>query len=71
VAAEKLRHLIAASAFEFDGVKLSVTASFGVSGWRGAAIKTDIVDALIGKCDAAVYASKAAGRNHVTVAPMD
>lgn len=71
VAAEKLRTLIAAAPFEFEGVNVPVTASFGVSGWRGAVVKTAAVDALISKCDASVYVSKAAGRNRVTTDPMD
>ena len=57
--AERLRRAIQASQFEFDGKKLRVTASIGVAevadGETGAQ--------LIERADAALYASKEAGRN--------
>ncbi len=39
------------------------TASFGVAGWKAAVPQGSALDALMAKCDAGVYASKAAGRN--------
>lgn len=69
--ANHLREQIAASAFVMPGVNFSVTASFGVSGWRQGIASAATLDALITQCDAGVYASKAGGRNQVTVMEMD
>jgi diguanylate cyclase (GGDEF)-like protein len=69
-AAEHLREQISKNPFESDGKKFEVTASFGVSGWSGNVPVGATLDALIAKCDAGVYASKAAGRNRVTVEQM-
>jgi diguanylate cyclase (GGDEF)-like protein len=70
-AAEHLRELIASVPCVVNGNEYSVTASFGVAGWAGNAPLSASLDALIGRCDAGVYASKAAGRNAVTVEAMD
>ena len=70
-AANHLREQIAANAFTAPDVYLAVTASFGVSGWKGEIPAGSTLDALISKCDAGVYASKDAGRDRVTVDPMD
>ncbi|HWK75509.1 MAG TPA: diguanylate cyclase [Povalibacter sp.] len=73
-AANVANHLceqIAASAFIAPGAHFPVTASFGVSGWRKEIPPVATLDALISKCDAGVYASKAGGRNQVTVEAMD
>jgi len=70
-AANHLCEQIAASAFIAPGVHIPVTASFGVSGWREKIPPAATLDALISKCDAGVYASKAGGRNQVTVQGMD
>jgi len=48
-----------------------VTASFGASGWKELVPAGATLDALMGKCDTGVYASKAAGRDRVTVESMD
>ncbi|NLG75251.1 MAG: diguanylate cyclase [Xanthomonadaceae bacterium] len=69
-AAEHLREQISKTPFESGGNRLTVTASFGVSGWSGNVPVGATLDALIAKCDAGVYASKAAGRNRVTVEPL-
>jgi diguanylate cyclase (GGDEF)-like protein len=71
VAAEHLREHAAAAAFTATGDSFTVTASFGVSGWKDAVPQGATLDALIGRCDSGVYASKAAGRNRVTVEGMD
>jgi two-component system, cell cycle response regulator len=71
VAAEHLRSQIAAEPFITGTTSLPVTASFGASGWRGIVPGGSTVDALMAKCDASVYASKAAGRNRVTTEGMD
>jgi two-component system cell cycle response regulator len=70
-AAENLRAGIASTQFMLDNVGFPVTASFGASGWKEIVPAGATLDALMGKCDAGVYASKAAGRNQVTVASMD
>jgi len=71
VAAEHLRAHVAAAAFTATGNPFTVTASFGVSGWKDGVPQGATLDALIGRCDSGVYASKAAGRNRVTVEGMD
>jgi len=68
--ANQLRERLAASEFVLGAAALRVTASFGVSGWPGAVPRDSKLDALISRCDAGVYASKAAGRNRVTVDAM-
>jgi two-component system, cell cycle response regulator len=70
-AAQHLREQIAATPAAVAGLELTVTASFGVSGWKDSAAQGATLDALIARCDAAVYASKASGRNRVTVESMD
>ena len=69
-AAEHLREQISKTPFESAGNELPVTASFGVSGWSGNVPAGATLDALIAKCDAGIYASKAAGRNRVAVEPL-
>lgn len=71
IAAEHLREYVAAGAFANSGEPFAVTASFGVAGWNHAVPREATLDALIGRCDAGVYASKAAGRNRVTVEAMN
>ncbi|HEY5810673.1 MAG TPA: diguanylate cyclase [Povalibacter sp.] len=71
VAAEHLRERIATAPCPAGGTELTVTASFGVSGWKGLVPTSPSFDTLIGRCDAGVYASKAAGRNRATMDPMD
>ena len=55
--AERLRHLVAAHAFEVG----TVTASFGVASYQPG----DSVDSLVKRADEALYASKKGGRNRV------
>lgn len=70
-AAEHLRaHLAATPLALVSGATLPITASFGVSGWPDIVPIAATVDELMGRCDAGVYASKAAGRNKVSVEPM-
>ncbi|HEY4370175.1 MAG TPA: diguanylate cyclase [Steroidobacteraceae bacterium] len=71
IAAEHVRAHLAAATFDAAGEPFAVTASFGVSGWQDTVLQGSTLDALIGRCDSGVYASKAAGRNRVTVAGMD
>ena len=70
-AAEHLRQSIAAGGFVIDKVSFPVTASFGASGWKELVPAGATLDALMTKCDAGVYASKAGGRDRVTVESMD
>ena len=70
-AAEHLRAQVAATPLTLaNGTILPITASFGVSGWPDVVPMTSTVDELMGRCDAGVYASKAAGRNTVSVEVM-
>jgi two-component system, cell cycle response regulator len=71
VAAEHLRAQIAATSFSGVPSGLAVSASFGVAGWQDVVPQGSTLDALIARCDEGVYASKAAGRNRVTVQPLD
>jgi len=70
-AAEHLREHVSKTIFESGELRLEVTASFGVSGRNGNVPLNATLDALIAKCDAGIYASKAAGRNRVTVEALD
>ena len=70
-AAENLRQGLSAVPFVLGDVTFPVTASFGASGWKELVPAGATLDALMGKCDAGVYASKAAGRDRVTVEGMD
>ena len=71
IAAEHLRAQVASILFSGQSVNFPVSASFGASGWKDAVPGGATLDALMAKCDAGVYASKAGGRNRVTVEPMD
>jgi diguanylate cyclase (GGDEF)-like protein len=71
VAAEHLRERLASAPFPGVAGGLAVTASFGVAGWQSNVPQGSTFDALVARCDEGVYASKAAGRNCVTVRPLD
>jgi two-component system cell cycle response regulator len=71
VAAEHLRAQLAATTFAAPTGNLSVTASFGVAGWSGNVPPFATLDALMGRADEGVYASKAAGRNRVSIQTLD
>lgn len=70
-AAEHLRKHIAGRPFIAPGQQFSVSASFGVSGWRDRVPQGATLDSLMARCDAGVYASKAAGRNRITIENLD
>jgi two-component system cell cycle response regulator len=64
VAAERLRRAIADMEVHVEGGgPVRVTASIGLAAWR----PRETLDSVIARADAAMYASKAAGRNRVTV----
>ncbi|MDO8359834.1 MAG: GGDEF domain-containing protein, partial [Devosia sp.] len=63
--AEQLRCALAAVQIPFDGSNLEVTASFGVATFP---VDGATADSLISAADGALYASKAAGRNRVSIA---
>jgi two-component system, cell cycle response regulator len=67
IVAENLRAKISQAPFDSEGVSFPVTASFGVAGWKAAVPQGAALDALIAGCDVGVYASKAAGRNKVSI----
>jgi len=71
LAAEHLRKKIAELPFEASGQELTVSASFGVSGWRDKVPQGATLDSLMARCDAGVYASKAAGRNRISTDSQD
>ncbi len=63
--AERLRGIVANAHFDFEGSRVPVTVSIGVCTFPDVEMKT--VDELIAGADEALYASKHAGRNRVTV----
>ena len=77
-AAEHLRRQIAAAPFATAQGGMSVpaedalvvSASFGVSGWSARVPSSASLDALLARCDAGVYASKANGRDRISVEEM-
>jgi len=71
IAAEHMRAEIAANALMAGNVQISVSASFGVSGWEGPVPLDGSLDTLIAHCDQGIYASKQLGRNRVSGKSMD
>ncbi len=69
--AESLRLAMARLSIEHHGQVLSLTVSFGVTGWDAAVPAGSVVDDMVARCDAGLYESKAAGRNRVTGQRMD
>ncbi len=62
-AAERLRALIESSDVRFDGKSIPVTVSVGLAG----ACEGESIDELVDRADKAMYESKVAGRNRLTV----
>lgn len=60
-AAERLREVIADQPIEVDGRRYHVTASFGISSYRGQASPKQLIE----QADQALYAAKRAGRDQV------
>lgn len=65
--AEKIRLSVASNAFDFLGVTISATASFGVAQYiADSSMEDTAVDALIAYADACLFRAKEGGRNRVT-----
>jgi len=64
IAMERIRKQLESVVFTFEGRSLSVTASFGVSRFRGTAPDFDL---LKKRADLALYSAKSNGRNRVEV----
>jgi diguanylate cyclase (GGDEF)-like protein len=65
--AERVRRHVEESPIKVKAAKIHLTLSLGLA----AARKTDDIESLIRRADAALYAAKAAGRNCVRVAEVD
>jgi diguanylate cyclase (GGDEF)-like protein/PAS domain S-box-containing protein len=63
--AERLRESIANKIFKFDDITLTTSISLGISIWNNTG-QLDL-DAIFNQADQALYKSKEAGRNRVTV----
>jgi diguanylate cyclase (GGDEF)-like protein len=63
--AERLRHKLESLPMQWQGQSVPLTASIGVTQWRG---HDDPVDALLVRADTALYRAKHAGRNRVVAA---
>jgi diguanylate cyclase (GGDEF)-like protein len=63
--AERVRGAVEEKAYEYEGARLSVTVTIGISDSR----RDDTVDALVKRADLALYGGKRAGRNRVTLSP--
>ena len=61
---DKIREAIAKCPFHFKEQPVSITVSFGVTAFTG----EDQPEAAFARADKALYASKEAGRNRVTLA---
>jgi diguanylate cyclase (GGDEF)-like protein len=71
VMAERLRQGIAKSVIKIDGKKISITASFGISGFDPISSDKKISpDALIELADKYLYQAKQEGRNRVKGSPF-
>jgi diguanylate cyclase (GGDEF)-like protein len=60
--AEKVRRVVQATAFRFEGDTIPTTVSVGVASWMG---QEDRPDAIYGRADGALYRAKQGGRNRV------
>jgi two-component system, cell cycle response regulator len=63
---DRVRSELEATTFDFDGIDLNVTASFGVAGFIGT--KAPDFSRLVAQADAALYSAKRSGRNRVELA---
>jgi two-component system cell cycle response regulator len=63
--AERVRSALEKYRLVFEGARIAISASFGAAMWPGDGKEPE---ALLGAADRALYASKQAGRNRVTLA---
>ncbi len=70
IVADNLRERLEKQPLAAGVLQLQVTASLGVVGWEAAVPAQASLDDLIARCDACLYASKAAGRNRTTAEAM-
>lgn len=69
--AERLRRQISRKEFKWEGQKISITASFGVTGFdRHSPGENFLSDDLIEMADQYLYRAKNSGRNKVVSGPM-
>lgn len=65
ILAERIRERLARERISFDGVTISVTASFGVASIAADTYATFTPEELVKRADEALYAAKRSGRNTV------
>ncbi len=69
--AERLRAHIAGKAFDWEGEKITITASFGVVGFSAGQVPKILqADALLNRVDEHLYRAKKLGRNKVVSGPF-
>jgi diguanylate cyclase (GGDEF)-like protein len=69
--AERLRTQIARTGFEYQGENITITASFGLTGFRAeTAPETLHAEALLNRADKLLYQAKSEGRNRVVSGPF-
>jgi len=69
--AERLRADIASKVFDWEGEKITITASFGVLGFSAGQLpKTLSAEALLNRVDEHLYRAKKQGRNRVVSGPF-
>lgn len=68
VLVERIRTQLQDTEFNFDGNRLTVTASFGLAGFKGT--HAPDLSRLISQADAALYSAKRQGRNRLELATL-
>jgi diguanylate cyclase (GGDEF)-like protein len=69
--AERLRTQIASKGFEYQGEKITITASFGLTGFKPETAPEILqAEALLNRADKLLYQAKSEGRNRVVSGPF-